>query len=41
MGKGTVRKLYPGGNTSKGFYSFYDNIIANDKEERLIILKRI
>ena len=39
MSNGMVRKLYPGGNTSKGFYSFYDNIIAKEKDERLIILK--
>ena len=30
--KGNVKKVFPGGNTSKGFYSFYDQIIPEDAE---------
>ncbi|HYF84199.1 MAG TPA: hypothetical protein VEB00_14360 [Clostridia bacterium] len=28
--KGNVKKVFPGGNTSKGFHSFYDQIILED-----------
>lgn len=27
MKKGKVKMFFPGGNTCRGFYSFYDNII--------------
>lgn len=30
MSKSKLKKLFPGGNTSQGFYSYYDNIIAPD-----------
>ncbi|MGE5551226.1 MAG: PRK06851 family protein [Bacteroidota bacterium] len=33
-----IRKMFPGGNTAYGFYSFYDQIIAPDAR-RLIIIK--
>lgn len=36
--KGNVKKVFPGGNTSKGFYSFYDQIIPEDAE-RIFIIK--
>lgn len=36
--KGNVKRVFPGGNTSKGFYSFYDNIIPEDAE-RIFVLK--
>lgn len=36
--KGNIKKVFPGGNTSKGFYSFYDNIIPEDAE-RIFVLK--
>lgn len=36
--KGNVKKVFPGGNTSKGFYSFYDQIIPEDAE-RIFVLK--
>ena len=35
---GRIRRLIPGGNTSKGFYSYYDNIIEKDAN-RIFILK--
>lgn len=30
MKRGSIRNLYPGGNTSKGFYSFYDQVARED-----------
>lgn len=33
-----VKKVFPGGNTTKGFYSYYDNIIEDDAN-RVFILK--
>ncbi len=35
---GKIRRVFPGGNTSKGFYSYYDNIIEKDAN-RIFILK--
>lgn len=34
-----VRKMFPGGNTSQGFYSFYQYIISRDDANRIFILK--
>lgn len=36
--KGSIKKVFPGGNTSKGFYSFYDQIIPEDAE-RIFVIK--
>lgn len=36
---GKVKNYFPGGNTSKGFYSFYNYIIPQDKAEKLICIK--
>ncbi|WP_425446644.1 ATPase [Dethiothermospora halolimnae] len=33
-----IKRVFPGGNTSKGFYSYYDNIIEKDAN-RIFILK--
>jgi len=38
MANGKLTKLFPGGNTSIGFYSFYDHIIEKDAT-RVFILK--
>ncbi|MCG9966733.1 ATPase [Pelotomaculum terephthalicicum JT] len=38
MANGKLTKLFPGGNTSLGFYSFYDHIIEKDAT-RVFILK--
>jgi len=35
---GKVRSFYPGGNTSQGFYSFYDFIIDRDAT-RIFVIK--
>jgi hypothetical protein len=36
--KGTEKLVFPGGNTSKGFYSFYDHIIPIDAN-RIFVIK--
>lgn len=38
MSKGRLKKLFPGGNTSQGFYSFYDYIIEPDAT-RIFVIK--
>ncbi|OAT79977.1 PRK06851 family protein [Desulfotomaculum copahuensis] len=38
MSKGRLRKLFPGGNTCRGFYSFYDYIIEPDAT-RIFVIK--
>lgn len=35
--KGSVKKVFPGGNTSQGFYSFYDHIITPDATRIMVI----
>ncbi|MBO8128879.1 MAG: hypothetical protein H0Z39_06740 [Peptococcaceae bacterium] len=37
MIKGKVRKFFPGGNTCRGFYSYYDYIIKPDATRILVI----
>lgn len=39
MPKGKVRHMFPGGNTSKGFHSFYNYIISQEDAKRIFILK--
>jgi len=36
--EGKIRRLFPGGNTSKGFFSYYDNIVEKNAN-RIFILK--
>ena len=38
MAKGKLKKLFPGGNTSQGFHSFYDYIISPEAT-RIFIIK--
>lgn len=38
MGKGKLMKVFPGGNTAYGFYSFYDHIIEPDAT-RIFVIK--
>lgn len=38
MANGKLTKYFPGGNTSRGFYSFYDHIIGSEAN-RIFILK--
>ena len=35
--KGRLRSLFPGGNTSQGFYSFYDNIVEPGANKIFVI----
>lgn len=37
--KGKTRSLFPGGNTSKGFFSYYQYILEQDEASSLICLK--
>lgn len=39
MSKGSLKKYFPGGNTSKGFYSFYDYIIDQQEATRIFVIK--
>lgn len=34
-----VRHFFPGGNTSRGFFSYYDNIIRQEDADRIFIFK--
>ena len=38
MAKGRLIKVFPGGNTAYGFYSFYDHIIEPDAA-RIFVIK--
>jgi hypothetical protein len=37
MSFGRLKKVFPGGNTSRGFYSFYDYIIEPDATRIFVI----
>ena len=37
--KGNVRNYFPGGNTSKGFYSYYQYIIGQKEAQQIIYIK--
>ena len=39
MNNSKVRHLFPGGNTTKGFYSFYRYILSQEDANRIICLK--
>lgn len=39
MPKGKLKKVFPGGNTSQGFYSFYDYIIDQQEANRIFVIK--
>ena len=39
MQKGKIRNMFPGGNTFKGFYNRFDQIICQDDARRIFILK--
>ncbi|KXZ40353.1 hypothetical protein SAMN05661008_00093 [Alkalithermobacter thermoalcaliphilus JW-YL-7 = DSM 7308] len=36
---GKVKKVFPGGNTSEGFFSFYDYMIDKDTANRIFVIK--
>ena len=37
--KGNIRRVFPGGNTYKGFHSFYDFILDQQSAKRIIVIK--
>ena len=37
--KGKERRMFPGGNTSKGFFSYFDYIVDRKEANKIIILK--
>ncbi|SHJ78755.1 PRK06851 family protein [Paramaledivibacter caminithermalis] len=37
--KGSIRRVYPGGNTYKGFYSYYNYILDQKSAKRIIVIK--
>ncbi len=39
MQKGKIRNMFPGGNTSKGFFNRFDHIITQEDAKRIFILK--
>lgn len=36
---GSIRKVFPGANTSQGFFSFYDQIISPQDATRIFVIK--
>ena len=39
MAKGKIRHMFPGGNTSLGFFSYYDYILSQEEANRIICIK--
>lgn len=39
MKKGNIRHMFLGGNTSQGFFSYYDYILNQDDAERIFVIK--
>lgn len=39
MPSGAIKHLFPGGNTSQGFFSYYSNIITPNEAEKIFIIK--
>ncbi|NLK21122.1 MAG: ATPase [Epulopiscium sp.] len=37
--KGKIKHVFPGGNTTRGFVSFYDNILFQEEANRIIVIK--
>ena len=37
--RGNVRNLFPGGNTSEGFFSYYHFILEQQEAENIICIK--
>lgn len=37
--KGQIRNIYPGGNTSMGFYSYYSHILLQKEAQKIICIK--
>jgi len=41
MTKGRIRHMFPGGNTSQGFFSYYDYILGQEEAIELYVLKAV
>ncbi|HHV60977.1 MAG TPA: ATPase [Clostridiaceae bacterium] len=39
MVQGKVKRLFPGGNTARGFFSYYDYILSQEEADRIIVIK--
>lgn len=39
MSKGNIRHMFPGGNTSLGFYSYYNYILPQEEATRIFVIK--
>ncbi len=39
MAEGKIKRVFPGGNTSRGFYSYYDYILSQEEANRIFIIK--
>ena len=39
MSKGRLKKVFPGGNTSRGFHSFYDYVIDQREAAKIFVIK--
>lgn len=39
MQKGKIRHMFPGGNSSRGFFSYYNYILPQDEARRIFIIK--
>lgn len=39
MKKGKVRRMFLGGNTSQGFFSYYDYILSQEEAAKIICIK--
>lgn len=39
MAKGNIRHMFPGGNTSRGFYSYYEHILTQEDACRIFVIK--
>lgn len=39
MSTGNIRHMFPGGNTPKGFFSFYNYILAQEEARRIFVIK--
>lgn len=37
--KGNIKRLFPGGNTSVGFFSYYDYVVNLKKANRVYLIK--
>jgi MoxR-like ATPase len=37
--QGSIKEVFPGGNTYKGFHSFYDYIISTEEANRIFCIK--